>query len=160
MILAVPIAYTLWNRMDILAAVFAVFASVLDIADGIIARKYKLITELGKILDPLADKLLIGIIIIILLIQGRFPLWFAAAFLVRDTLIVLGGIYAKKKTGYVLPSNWPGKIAAILTGITVLGYILSIAFIENYVIWIAFAFMLLSFSMYLYRFIRHMESSE
>jgi CDP-diacylglycerol--glycerol-3-phosphate 3-phosphatidyltransferase len=80
-----------------------------DALDGYFARKLNQITELGKILDPIADKVAIGVIASILTVQGRFPIWLFSAIIVRDLLILTGGIYLKNKYHLVLQSNWMGK---------------------------------------------------
>jgi len=89
-----------------------------DILDGYFARKRNEITELGKIIDPLADKLTIISIALVLLMQGLIPLWFLIIIALRDLLIFSGGIYIKNKHHIVLASNWAGKAAAFLIGFT------------------------------------------
>lgn len=82
-------------------------------ADGYIARTFNQKSELGKILDPLADKLFVAMLIVILFIQGRVPLWFFSAVIARDLLILIGGIYASRKLNLILPSIMLGKITAL-----------------------------------------------
>lgn len=80
-----------------------------DKLDGYVARRFHEETELGRILDPLADKVGVGAVAIILLLLGSLPLWFVATLVVRDLLILAGGLYIKRRTGVVLPSNTAGK---------------------------------------------------
>ena len=55
-----------------------------------------------------------------MLVMGLLPLWFVATVLARDILILLGGIYYERRTGVVLPSNYPGKIAVVVISTTLL----------------------------------------
>lgn len=86
-----------------------VIAVLTDKLDGVLARKYNAITEWGKILDPLADKIGIAVVAVVLVLLGKIPLWFLGMMLVRDVLIVAGGLYIKKAKGVVLQSNQLGK---------------------------------------------------
>lgn len=90
-------------------AVFAA-ASLTDLLDGKIARKYNLITNFGKLFDPLADKLLILSAIFCFGLKGVFP-WAAIAIVAfKELLMVIGGAVMLKK-GIVVYSNMLGKVA-------------------------------------------------
>ena len=91
-----------------------------DSLDGYIARKRNEITELGKIIDPLADKLSIIIIAITIVLQGLIPLWFVLVIVSRDIIIFFGGIFIKLRNKIVLPSNRVGKISVFIIGLTLL----------------------------------------
>ena len=79
-----------------------------DIVDGNLARSRQQVTELGKFLDPVADKALIGSAMISLSILGRFPWWITAVILAREIGITLFRL-AVIKNG-VIPANRGGKI--------------------------------------------------
>ena len=102
------------------------FASGTDILDGYLARKLKQVTEFGKIIDPLADKIAVGVIIIKLYMIGEIPLYYFIAVIGRDLIIFIGGILLSLKIGKVLPSNALGKITVIIIGIVILLIILQI----------------------------------
>jgi CDP-diacylglycerol--glycerol-3-phosphate 3-phosphatidyltransferase len=93
-------------------------AALTDFLDGFLARKLNQITELGKILDPLADKLMIGSAVIILLVQNRMPFWYVAIIIGRDLFNLLGGLLVSRKIKFVLPSILIGKVAAVVTMFT------------------------------------------
>jgi cardiolipin synthase (CMP-forming) len=93
------------------AAVIVLLAVSTDFLDGFFARKLHQVTELGKFIDPLADKIAVGFYALLLLWTGDVPLWLVAFVLVRDLLIFLGGVYIKSQKGIIPQSNWPGKIA-------------------------------------------------
>ncbi len=86
-------------------------AALTDKLDGDIARWTHTESEWGRILDPLADKIGVAAVGIALLIQGWLPLWFVVVLLARDLLILAGGLFIKRKTGEVVPSNMAGKWA-------------------------------------------------
>ena len=100
--------------------VFFVLASYTDHLDGSIARKRNMVTDLGKFLDPIADKLLINSLIIFLSIPGTiydgqmaFPYWCAIILIVRDLIIdALRQMAAIK--GTVIPANIWGKLKTVL----------------------------------------------
>jgi CDP-diacylglycerol--glycerol-3-phosphate 3-phosphatidyltransferase len=88
--------------------------------DGYLARKMDQITELGKIIDPLADKICIGVIITKLFIINQLPAYYFFMIICRDILIFLGGILLTKRLGKVLPSNMLGKITVLVIGIVII----------------------------------------
>ncbi len=96
------------------------FGSATDILDGYLARKFNEITELGKIIDPLADKVAVGAIMIKLFLLGLIPPYYFFIILGRDALIFIGGIIVSNKIGKVLPSNMLGKITVLSIGIVIL----------------------------------------
>lgn len=90
MALIVPIVWLLVHgEYEVTLLVFA-FAAVTDAADGLLAKTYGWITELGKILDPLADKLLLVVVFVTLSILGLVPVWLSAVVVGRD-IIISGG---------------------------------------------------------------------
>ncbi len=99
---------------------FLLAAYISDLADGFVARKRNEITEFGKIIDPLADKVFITFLVIALLFAGKIELWYFIVIISRDILILVGGMFITSKTGKVLPSNITGKAAVFLIGFTLL----------------------------------------
>ena len=87
-----------------------VLAITTDFLDGYIARRLHEVSELGKIVDPIADKIGVGVVGILLLWSGDLPWWFIGSVLLRDVLILAGGVYIKKRKNIIAQSNWPGKI--------------------------------------------------
>ena len=126
LLLVLPAAYTLLNGMRWATVGLCIFATITDMLDGYIARRNNEISDLGKILDPLADKVYVGGLVVLMLIEGMLPVWFVAVVLGRDLLILLGGILIERKTGVVLPSNYPGKLAVLLLSFTLLLIIIGI----------------------------------
>ncbi len=119
-VLVLPSVYFLWTHQITLLLVTIVIAALTDIFDGFFARKRNEITELGKIIDPLADKVYVGAMTIGLYVLEYIPLWFFCVILGRDFLILLGSYYVTKKTNKTLMSNYIGKATVILISITLI----------------------------------------
>ncbi len=90
-----------------------VFASLTDLLDGYIARKYNAITNFGRLADPAADKLMAISALFGLTIIGRLPLLFVILVLVKESLMLIGG-YIMLKYRFVVYSKWYGKAAAFV----------------------------------------------
>lgn len=101
-----------WFNIPALA-VF-IIASVTDFVDGHIARKYNQTSDLGKFLDPLADKLLVFAAILMLCEFGRFPAWAAMIVLAREFAVSGLRMIAAAK-GSVIAAGWSGKIKTAST---------------------------------------------
>lgn len=90
--------------------VFAVAAST-DWVDGQIARRTHQVSRIGKLFDPLVDRLLICVGVIAIFLLGRLPLWILVYLIVRDCLLLLGGRYLLARAGRVPPVVYVGKFA-------------------------------------------------
>jgi len=128
--LAVPIWFLIKensaHQINMAAVILCLLASMTDILDGYIARKRNEITEFGKIIDPLADKIAVGAVVIKLYMINEIPSYYLSIVIARDLLIFLGGIYTAKKIGKVLPSNILGKITVINIGLIILLILLNL----------------------------------
>ncbi len=92
---------------SILAAIF-LLASFTDFVDGYVARKYQMVTTLGKFLDPIADKLIINTAMILMIPIGRIPAWIVAITIVRDLLVDWIRSIASSE-GFLIPASRLGK---------------------------------------------------
>lgn len=91
-ILIGPIAgLLLQGRLSLALLVFA-FAALTDVLDGYLAKRFGWQTELGKRLDPLADKLLLVTVFVVVAVLGKAPVWLAATVVARDLIITAGGL--------------------------------------------------------------------
>ena len=80
----------LWSPGELWSLVLAILfvaASITDLLDGYIARKYQLVTTMGKFLDPIADKLMINTAMILMIPIGRIPAWIVALTIIRDFVV-------------------------------------------------------------------------
>ncbi len=89
-------------------AIFCI-ASFTDFLDGYIARKYNQVTDFGKFVDPLADKLLVTAALLIFIERGLFAAWMVFIILARELIITSLRIVAANK-GRVLAATWTGKV--------------------------------------------------
>ena len=119
-ITAIPFNYV------IAAGVFAL-AAFTDFLDGYIARKYKLVTNLGKFLDPIADKVLVSTALIIMLLpypgEGAILPFYGAiavAVILARELVVSGFRMVAAAKGAVLAADWSGKVKTFVQDVAVL----------------------------------------
>ncbi|MBE6959279.1 MAG: CDP-diacylglycerol--glycerol-3-phosphate 3-phosphatidyltransferase [Ruminococcaceae bacterium] len=91
-----------------------IIASLTDYVDGYIARKYNQVTDFGKFLDPLADKLLVIAAMTILCEWGRFPAWALIIVLTREFAVTGLRLVAVQK-GTVIAAGWSGKVKTAST---------------------------------------------
>jgi len=112
-ILLIPVFVRLIVDHDTTTAGLVVFALVVatDWVDGTIARRTGQVSEVGKILDPVADRLAIAAGIIALAIRGVFPVWAAVAIIARDVAILGVGVYLLSRRHIRLEVRWIGKVA-------------------------------------------------
>lgn len=91
------------------------FASLTDLVDGWIARHYHLVTDLGKLFDPLADKLMVLSVVVMLTVKGIIPLAAIIILLVKEGLMLLGGwlLLRKKIVVYALPLGKIGQVVLV-----------------------------------------------
>jgi CDP-diacylglycerol--glycerol-3-phosphate 3-phosphatidyltransferase len=161
LVLVIPAGLALWNGMRVLTLALFVLAAITDVLDGNLARRFNEISELGKILDPLADKIFVGTIVILMLALGMLPLWFVAVVLFRDVAIFFGGLYIKKRNGEVLPSNYAGKIAVLILSLTLLLIVAGVTpTIIDILMGISLLLLAISFTLYLRRAIQVVKAPE
>lgn len=141
---------------DLLAALIFIIAALTDSLDGYLARKYKQVTKLGIILDPIADKLLITSALICLVELGRIPGWIAIVILGRE--FAVSGLRAvKAEEGVIIPASKLGKFKTVSQVLAVMLIILESVFpafkgIGQWAIYIAVAITVISGIDYFYKF--------
>ncbi|HUN54972.1 MAG TPA: CDP-diacylglycerol--glycerol-3-phosphate 3-phosphatidyltransferase [Smithella sp.] len=72
---------------SLILAILFVIASITDFFDGYFARKYQMITTMGKFLDPIADKIMVNTAMILMIPIGRIPAWIVAVTIIRDLIV-------------------------------------------------------------------------
>lgn len=140
---------------DIIALAIFVIASLTDLADGKIARKYNLITNFGKFMDPLADKLLVCAALIALVEMGRIPSWVVIVIISREFIISGFRLIASDNNVVIAASYW-GKFKTTFQMIMVCLMIANLgAFVSwgqlltDIIMWIALALTVISLVDYL-----------
>lgn len=134
-----------------IALVLFVAASLTDLLDGKIARKYNLVTTFGKFMDPLADKLLVCSAMICLVQMGRIPAWIVIIIISREFIISGFRLVASDK-GVVIAASWWGKFKTTFQMVMIILMIADIAalsVVTQTVMWIALILTVVSLIDYL-----------
>ena len=143
-ILLLPVVVWRFVVGDATGALIAYLAAMLtDALDGIIARKFNQITALGKLLDPLADKLSLVTLLGLFVSDGQIPLWVLAIILLKEAAMVIGGGVALKRgialliiVVYALPI---GKVTTVVFVLSIVARFLSWTQIADTLLWISVA---------------------
>lgn len=106
---------------------FFLLASLTDLLDGYIARKYNQISNFGKVMDPLADKLMLLAATLCLFRSGELPLPVIIIVFCKEILMILGGILLYRIRHAIVPANIIGKIGTVLYFVAVV-----LAFLSAY----------------------------
>ena len=100
-ILVFPTTWFLWQGQTLQAFALMLIASFSDALDGALARRYHWKSDLGRLLDPLADKFLVAAVFIVFTIQNLIPLWLVLLTLGRDLILLAGGTLYRVIIGYI-----------------------------------------------------------
>ena len=128
-----------------------VLSGITDIVDGFVARKFNMTSNLGKILDPIADKLTQGLIILCLAVKYPYMLSMFILMAVKELILSVVGIMAIKRTQKVKCANWHGKITTFLLYFNIICHILWVDIpkaVSYSLVGVCIFFILLSFGMY------------
>lgn len=145
------------------AAIVFILASLTDTLDGHIARKYNLITNFGKFMDPLADKLLVTSAFLAFVEMDILPAWFVMVILAREFAITGIRTLAAKQGVVIAASKW-GKmktISQMVAIIVVLFHNFGLAFpLDQVLLYIALALTILSGADYIVKNIRLLKETD
>ena len=113
----------LFTDLNWLAGIFIIFSGLTDIIDGYIARKFNQISNLGKVLDPIADKL--TLISVLGCVTYKYPLFviLLGSELVKDLLVAISSYYRINKNKEIHCANWEGKVCTVLSYLTIISHI-------------------------------------
>jgi CDP-diacylglycerol--glycerol-3-phosphate 3-phosphatidyltransferase len=162
LVLIIPITYLILSNGSIKWILGLIFVAVCtDWFDGTVARWSKTVSEWGKVLDPLADKIAAASVVLALVIRGSLPVWFLSVILIRDIVIVIGSAIAAHRFRRVLMSIWWGKVAVFMLSLTILGAILKAdPPVQQISLLITTVLLVYSFMLYMLRFIRIIWSND
>lgn len=133
--LLIPIIlYTVVSGNYLLALVLFTLSGITDVADGFIARKFNLISNFGKLMDPLADKLTQISMLTILVLNNMIPIWILIIVVLKEIAMVCGASFLYGKD-VVVYSRWYGKLATVLFYLAIVSSLLIKQF--NITNWIA-----------------------
>lgn len=140
--------------VDYISLAIFIIASLTDMLDGKIARKYNLVTNFGKFMDPLADKLLVCSAMICLVEMGRIPAWVVIVIISRE-FIISGFRLVASDNGVVIAASYWGKFKTVFQMIMICLLIVDNAYfplagtlvwsiLANVIMWIALALTVIS----------------
>ena len=127
------------QTMRIIANVIFITASLTDLLDGKIARKYGLVTNFGKFMDPLADKLLVCSALICLIQLGQLPAWVVIVIISRE-FIISGFRLVAADNGIVIAASYWGKFKTVFqmtAAVLLIFNIPALSVLTSAVLWIA-----------------------
>lgn len=95
-----------------------VLGCITDVADGMVARRFGCVSDIGKILDPFCDKAMMLSMLLVLALGGKIYLWVFIALAAKEALMIIGSLFFIGKK-IVVMANWYGKSATVLFSISV-----------------------------------------
>lgn len=139
----------------IVAFSFIVLSGISDCLDGFLARKLNQISDLGKLLDPVADKLTLVAVVICLgiLIPKMMPIVVLLVF--KDVLMLIGGFYLLKKDIIPPPAKWYGKVATTVFYVSVVTIVFFRGFLEYEIYLLTIILLSLTFAVMMFALIKY-----
>ena len=134
------------------AAIFIV-ASLTDMLDGKIARKYGLVTNFGKFMDPLADKLLVCSALICLIELGQLPAWMVIVIISRE-FIISGFRLIASDNGVVIAASYWGKFKTtfqMIAALLLIFHLAALRLLADICVWVALALTVISLADYIWK---------
>ena len=159
-ILIVPLfIYMFLQKWYWQSAIVVIVAAATDVVDGWIARKFNMVSDWGKFIDPVADKLMQFAMLAVLLIKVPWVLLLVIAFVLKEVILLIVGLYIYHKGRNLDGAMWCGKLCTVVFDASMLTLI---ALPEKWItdtlasilICVVFAFMLLSFIVYLNAYVQ------
>jgi cardiolipin synthase len=131
--------------------VVLLIAGLTDVLDGYIARTRKMVTQLGSMLDPLADKTMMIAVILSLVLSNMIPWEAAIAMFVRDAGMIVGSAFFHFRGKKTVPANVMGKLTTVLYYIAILFIIFQFPFAQVY-LWFVIGISFLTSVIYILQF--------
>ncbi len=160
----IPVIAWLYLKGENLWAVgVLILSGVTDVIDGYIARHFNMISDVGKILDPIADKLTQAVMLFCLIFKHKFMIAPFVLLVIKEVFLGVIGLFAVRKTKEVKSANWHGKVTTLLLYSTMALHIVwtgITGFWSNITISACMTFMILSFVLYSLRHIRQLRGAK
>ncbi|MDR1821497.1 MAG: CDP-alcohol phosphatidyltransferase family protein [Oscillospiraceae bacterium] len=153
------------TEVKVTAVIIYAIAGVSDFLDGFLARRYKLTTKLGKVLDPLGDKLMMVSALLLITVDHIIPFWAAIAAIIKEAMMGIGGlIISRRNNKDIPPSNIIGKISTVLfiaACLTLMLFKNALSMpIRSFIIGVPIAFMFVAFGTYVNTYITFMNRNK
>ena len=113
----------LFTELSWLAGIFIILSGLTDIVDGYIARKFNQVSDLGKILDPIADKLTLLSVLVCVTYKYLAFIILLGCELVKDVLVAIASYYRVSRNKEIHCADWEGKVCTLLSYLTVITHI-------------------------------------
>jgi cardiolipin synthase len=138
-LLLVPVFLWLVFAVDEIgwAGILLGFIGATDWIDGYLARRLDQVSEVGKFLDPLADRLAVFVAVVAGLIADIIPAWFAWALIAREVVIGIGALYGWTRGVTKIDVRWLGKAATLGLYFAITGFYLAEGFDLRWMYWVA-----------------------
>lgn len=160
LILLPPILLLLIRGYGAAALGLMVLSWVTDGLDGFIARRTGTVSDLGRVLDHLVDKIWVGSVLVSLVYVRGLPLLIAAAVILRDLLILAGSMVIMRSRGRFVSSDVLGKITGFAFAVAIVYYTLDLPALAGYKLWVDYTITVLiivSFLNYVTVYLRWMS---
>lgn len=153
------IVISLWQEDYLTAFILFTLSGLTDVLDGFIARKFNFISNFGKLMDPLADKLTQLTVLTTLAVKGIIPVWMIIVLAIKECTMIAGASFLYGKE-LVVSSKWYGKLATVLFYIAIVSSLaikyFSLSFnFDIFIYYLALIFTIFSLVMYFNAFVRH-----
>ena len=162
MVLSIPLVYYLDKNQIQIALGIILLIIFTDLIDGWVARKVNEITHFGKLIDPVADKVCMMVVVIFLVFKVGLPmLLFFFILAIRDIILITMGVYLMFKQDRVFASNKTGKWFVFITSLMMLSFILNLDSLYSYGLY-TISIILFLFSTYFYvkRYMKNFKELE
>lgn len=163
-LLAIPIIYFLKEGMGGIAFIFIILCAFSDVLDGWLARIGNQITALGKVIDPIADKIVMNSVLLFLVLSRNYNLiYYFLLILIRDFSISMLGMYVLNTRKVSIQANKLGKVSIFVTGFAILAFIypeyVSIG-VRRTLFYVSIVALVFSWIKYMYDFTKIIINSE
>lgn len=158
-IILVPVfAYLMHLNFYMPAAILFIAAVLTDFLDGFLARKFNQVTNFGKVMDPVADKLLVLTALFMLTFQKKISMEIFIIVVAKEVLIGIGGILLYRNKKRISGADWYGKIASGIFYFAIVMLILDVKYSETFII-IAVAATVFALAKYAAKYIKMTRES-
>ena len=116
---------------DIFALIFMLLAAMTDYLDGHYARKLQKTSNVGRMMDPLIDKVSVDLTMLVLAAHRGLPYWYVFIVISRDLFLLFGGAVVVSKERFVVESNKLGKWTSTLFALVIIAYTLNVPYVKQ-----------------------------